>query len=407
MHALASRRGVVALVLVAALAISVAYLVRPGAGAVTISADFANSTGLYNGSDVRIMGVKVGNVDAIEPEGDHVRVTFHVDGLQVPADAKAAIVAPSLVSGRYVQLAPAYTGGPQMEDGALIPELRTAVPVEWDDIKDQVTRLTSALAPTDGHKDGALSDLIKAGDRALGGNGRALRRTLAAMADASQSIAGSRGNLFLTIKNLASFIGAMNASSTQIKTFATELSSLSKVLGANQHQLVSLLSTTRGVVTDVDRFVRKNRGALTTTVRGVTSAASQLAAHETDLANILHLAPTTVANFYNIYDPTTGAFTGRPVIAETHGFANTVCQAMLSTGQTLQQCQAALSPLLDPLNGIQLPSIDPLNQGGTPNQATPGGSPSAQRSGSGDRPGGGHQAAGLSGLLGLLLGGAR
>ena len=59
------------------------------------------------------------------------------------------IVAPNLVAARYVQLTPAYeSSGPTMPDGAVIPVERTAVPVEWDEVKAQLTRLATELGPT-------------------------------------------------------------------------------------------------------------------------------------------------------------------------------------------------------------------------------------------------------------------
>jgi hypothetical protein len=64
----------------------------------------------------------------------------------------------------------------------------------------------------------------------------------------------------------------------------------------------------------------------------------------------LHLAPTTLANLYNTYDPTTGSATGRLVLAQVDGLANMVCQALFSVGGTLDDCRTALAPLLDQLN---------------------------------------------------------
>src|SRR6202034_1578282 len=94
---------------------------------------FDNSSGLFPGDDVRIRGVPVGKVDKIEPQPLRSKITFWFDRkYQVPAEAKAAILSPQLVTGRAIQLTPPYTGGPTMANGAVIPQDRTAVPVEWD-----------------------------------------------------------------------------------------------------------------------------------------------------------------------------------------------------------------------------------------------------------------------------------
>ncbi len=100
------------------------------------TAYFANSTGLYPGDDIRILGVRVGGVETIEAQPQQVKITFWVDDqYKVPADAQAVILSPSLVSARAIQLVPAYTEGPQLKHDAVIPQTRTAVPVEWDDLR--------------------------------------------------------------------------------------------------------------------------------------------------------------------------------------------------------------------------------------------------------------------------------
>ncbi len=105
------RFGAVAL-LVAAL-IGGIYLVWPGAKSTTVVGYFSSAVGLYPGDDVRIVGVPpVGTIAAIEPQPQAVKITMSLNnGIRVPADAHAIIVAPNLVSARFIQLTPAYTGG--------------------------------------------------------------------------------------------------------------------------------------------------------------------------------------------------------------------------------------------------------------------------------------------------------
>src|SRR4051812_20222313 len=92
---------------------------------------FANSSGLFVGDDVRILGVPVGKIDRIEPQGTRVKISFWYDEKsRVPNDAKAVIFSPALVTARAIQLSPAYTGGTVMADHTVIPQERTAVPVE-------------------------------------------------------------------------------------------------------------------------------------------------------------------------------------------------------------------------------------------------------------------------------------
>src|SRR3979409_1100334 len=67
----------------------------------TVVAYFPDTLALYPGDKVQIMGVKVGSIDAIEPAGDKMKVTFHYDNkYKVPANATASILNPTLVASR-------------------------------------------------------------------------------------------------------------------------------------------------------------------------------------------------------------------------------------------------------------------------------------------------------------------
>ena len=114
----------------------------------TVVAYFPSTLALYPGDKVQIMGVKVGSIDSIEPAGDKMKVTFHyANKYKVPANATASILNPSLVASRTIQLSPPYTGGPVMEDNAVIPIDRTQVPVEYDELRDSIDQILTDLGP--------------------------------------------------------------------------------------------------------------------------------------------------------------------------------------------------------------------------------------------------------------------
>ncbi|MDT5302964.1 MAG: phospholipid/cholesterol/gamma-HCH transport system substrate-binding protein, partial [Mycobacterium sp.] len=148
-----SRIARIALAAVLAVALIAGIVVVKGAGGTVgqtkIVGYFANSNGLFPGDNVWILGVPVGKVETIEPLPDRAKITFYVDDkYKIPADAKAVILSPSLVSSRAIQLVPAYTGGPEMKSDTVIPQDRTAVPVEFDDLRVQLKRLAETLQPT-------------------------------------------------------------------------------------------------------------------------------------------------------------------------------------------------------------------------------------------------------------------
>src|ERR1700730_16214606 len=142
-------RIAIATSLVVILAVAITVVATPwwtGVSRNTYVAYFTNTNGLYTGDEVRILGVAVGTVEEIDPQPNAAKVTLSVDRQDpVPADVQAAILSPSLVTARAVQLVPAYSGGPKLADGAAIPLDRTAVPVEWDDLRRQLEKLTDSL----------------------------------------------------------------------------------------------------------------------------------------------------------------------------------------------------------------------------------------------------------------------
>src|ERR1700712_3278282 len=70
---------------------------------------FQGVPGLYSGSSVRMLGIKIGKIPDVEPMGQVVRVSMQYDGkYRIPADAQAAIIPPSLIADRYIQFTPVY-----------------------------------------------------------------------------------------------------------------------------------------------------------------------------------------------------------------------------------------------------------------------------------------------------------
>jgi phospholipid/cholesterol/gamma-HCH transport system substrate-binding protein len=263
---------------------------------------FPSTDGIYAGDEVRVLGVPVGKIDEITPEDGQVRVEFHLDSdVKVPADAKAVIVAPSLVSSRYLQLTPQYDGGAQLEEGATIPIERTVVPVEWDEIKGQLNDLSVALGPRGANKDGALSDLIDASATALRGEGGTINQTIADLANAIHVLSAGGDDAFSVVRNLQVFVSALGESDTQIAEFTGRLDTVSQLLADDKHLVRAALRDLSGAVGDVEGFVREHRGRLSATMRGLADVLGVVARQQGDLAQILHVAPNAMQNLTESY----------------------------------------------------------------------------------------------------------
>lgn len=305
------RTVLVATAVVVAL-VAVAALVWPRQEPVRVSADFVRAVGLFPGSDVRILGVRVGAVTAVEPAGDHVRVTFEfTPDHPVPADATAAVVAPSLVSDRYVQLLPAYTAGPRMRTGAHIPMERTAVPVELDRVSQSLDDLMVALGPDGANDDGALSRVLTTGARNLDGNGQALHDTTRNLSRAVQTFAEGRGDLFTTVRNLDTFTEMLAANDTQVRRLNTNLATVSTELDGERDDLSAALANLAVALGEVTSFVKDNRTLLKDDVDRLASVTGAVAQKRAALAETLQNAPVALSNLQLAYNPGSGTLDTR------------------------------------------------------------------------------------------------
>lgn len=306
----AGRRGWIPVALGTAFVVAVigaGWWLFQNAGTTKITAYFDTSVGIYEGSDVRILGVQVGTVDSVVPQGTQVQVTMTVDrGVDIPADAKAAQVTPSVVSDRYIQLTPAYTGGEKMGRDATIPRERTATPVEVDQLYASVTELSKALGPDGANKDGALSSLVETAAANLDGNGDALGDTFTQLSAAARTLSDSRADIFDTIENLQVFVSALAANDAQVRQFNDQLADLSGFLAGEKDNLGLALNQLSFALGDVARFVENNRELLGRNLDGLTTVTQTVADQRDSLAEALVTIPLAVSNLVNSHDAESG-----------------------------------------------------------------------------------------------------
>jgi virulence factor Mce-like protein len=331
-------------------------------GPTTVTAFFPTATAIYPGDDVRVSGVKVGTIDSIEPQGTQTKLTMKVNhGISVPADADAVIVAQNLVAARYVQLTPAYRStGPKMSDDAVIPLERTAVPVEWDEVKRQLERLATDLGPTSDVSTTSVGRFIDSAANALNGNGDKLRQTLTELSGVGRILAEGGGNFVGIIKNLQVFVTALRDSNEQIVAFNDRLATLSSVLDGSKSDLDGALTNLSVAIGEVKRFVAGTRNQTAEQLQGLAQVTQTLVDVKQDFEQVLHVTPNAFANAYNIFDPDIGAVRGGfsiPNLASPMQFVCGMIGATQNTTapETAKLCNQYLGPALRLLNLNYIP----------------------------------------------------
>ncbi|HTQ21898.1 virulence factor Mce family protein [Mycobacterium sp.] len=350
---LRQRRALLATALVAVLIAGVFAAMRAGdhAARTLVTAYFDNSTGLFAGDDVRIRGVPVGKIVKIEPQPQRAKISFWFDRkYKVPADAKAAILSPQLVTGRAIQLTPPYTRGPTMQDGTVIPQDRTVVPVEWDDLRVQLQRMTELLKPTQPGGVSTLGSLINTAADNLRGQGATIRDTIIKLSQTVSALGDHSNDIFVTFKNLSTLVSALHDSADLLEQLNRNLAAVSSVLADDPNKVGQSVEALNAVVADVRSFAADNREAVGTASDKLTSITNALVASLDDIKQTLHIGPTVLQNFNNIFEPANGALTGALAgnnMANPIGFLCGAVQAASRLGgeQAAKLCAQYMAPI--------------------------------------------------------------
>lgn len=340
-------------VIIAMIVAGVLWWLFSALGTTKVTATFARSVGIYEGSDVRVLGVAVGKVDSVEPDGDNVKVTMTVDrGVDLPADVKAVQIIPSVVADRYVQLTPAYSGGPKAGNDITLSRDQTMVPVEIDQVYASVQKLSEALGPDGANSDGAVTEVIRTGAANLDGNGDKLGSAIENLSKASTTLSDSSGDLFDTIKNLNTFVGALRENDAQVRQFNSQMADFNSFLAGERQQLATALNKLSYALGDVATFVQDNREQIGQTLKDLQPTTQALLDTKTSLKEVLTVLPLTINNLINAYDAESGTLAMRLTLPDLQNLLAPQCK-FLDLGQLLPGNPAAtqfsdtLAPLIN------------------------------------------------------------
>lgn len=306
-----------ALAVVGVLLIGAFMMLRPDAETKTLEASFPRTVSIYEGSDVRVLGVPVGTVDTVEPAGTTVKVTMSYDaGVKVPKDVKAAIVAPSVVGDRYIQLTPVYKSGPVLADGATLDTDSTGVPLELDEIYRSLDDIAVALGPDGANKDGALTRLLQSTAENFGGQGAQFNETIRNLSRFTTTLDNNKDALFDTAREVERFVNALEENDQTVRDFNDSLAAASSVLEGERDDLAAALRNLGIATEQVSSFVKENEQALSDNVEGLVKLTDILVRQRAAIDETLSAAPTALSNLYHTYNPETGTLDTRANIGE-------------------------------------------------------------------------------------------
>ncbi len=264
-------------------------------GGTTYYADFAEAGGLKADDEVRIAGVRVGKVDSVSLDGDHVKVAFRIKGgADFGTETRAAIKVKTLLGAMYLSLEPAGPG--QLDAGSEIPTARTSSPYD-------VVQAFSGLARTSDQIDTdrlarsltTLADLTR--DTPTN-----FQHALVGVSALSTNLAARDEQIGTLLQNLRGVTHTLNARDQDIVGLMRDAAVLFQALDRRRDAIHRLLRSTSHLSVELTRLVRQSRADLGPALTHLSSVVDVLDKDSDALDQSLRL----MAPFYRVFANTLG-----------------------------------------------------------------------------------------------------
>ena len=305
------------LVAVLAVIAALVLVMLPGQGKKYLTASFPRTVSLYEGSDVRILGVPIGEVETVTPTGTDVTVRMSYDAkYKVPADAEAVIISPAIVGDRFVQLTPVYTEGAVLESNAKLSQKQTSTPLELDEIYQSIDDLTVALGPQGANSKGALTALLDTTARNFAGQGEQFNQTIKDLGKLTGTLDNNKEELFGTAEQIGRFVSALSENDQTVRQFNESLAAAASMLEGERDDLAAALKNLGVAMQEVSTFVRENRDGLSENIEGLNVITKILVKQRKALSETLNVAPLALNNLFHTYNPAAGTLDTRANVGE-------------------------------------------------------------------------------------------
>jgi phospholipid/cholesterol/gamma-HCH transport system substrate-binding protein len=224
----------------------------------TYRAVFTDVTSLEEGDDIRVAGVRVGEVEAIRIKGGRIKdrtlaeVTFSVTRDRPLLTSTGAVIRyRSLVGQRYVALTEGAGDGTRLKPGATIPLSRTQPALDLNALLGGFKPLFAALSPKDVNQ--LATNIIKT----LQGEGGTVNSLLAhtaslttTLADRDELIGSVIDNLNTTLQTLDKRGARFSALLKQLQRLISGLSADREPIGSSLENIGALTEATSGLLED-------------------------------------------------------------------------------------------------------------------------------------------------------------
>jgi phospholipid/cholesterol/gamma-HCH transport system substrate-binding protein len=260
-----------------------------------VSADFADSGGIFQAAQVTYRGVLVGTVEDLTLNNTGVRVTMRLKpGTQVPDDARALVANRSAVGEQYVDLQPQRKGGPYLRAGEVIPTSRTAVPIQPAQLVVNLDDLAKSIDTRD------LAVVLDELGKAFNGAGDSLQRLVDNGNLLTQAALQNIGPTTRLIQDGKTVLDTQRDVSGQFRSFNRDLSLLAQTLRSSDPDFRRLYTNGTESARQVTALIDSNRTALPVLMDNLISFAQVQNVRLPAIRQILVTYPNVVAGGFTV-----------------------------------------------------------------------------------------------------------
>ncbi|RYG18636.1 MCE family protein, partial [bacterium] len=262
----------------------------------TYYAHFSEAGGIKPNNEVRMAGVRVGKVTAVDLDGDQVKVTFKIDTkTRFGDESRAEIKVKTLLGSMFLSLVPAGSG--QMDEGDTIPQSRTQSAF---DVVQAFTGTAERVQDIDIDK---LSKSFDTLSEATANTPDAFKSALKGVSALSRNVAARDAELNTLLKNLHKVSGTLAERDDDIVALMKDADVLLRALVARRESIHRLLVSTSTLSKELTTLVQQTRGDLKPALADLDAVVDTLLKNQKNLDDSLRL----MAPFYRVFTNVLGS----------------------------------------------------------------------------------------------------
>lgn len=266
----------------------------------TISADFADSGGIFSNAEVTYRGVAIGQVGAIHLRDKGIRVDLDLEDCssnQVPQSAEARVTNRSVVGEQYVDLVPPNGNGPFVKSGYVIKQNKTSIPTPTNVLLSNLNRLLQSL-PLDDLRT-TVSELGKAFD----GRGDDLGRLIDSTSLLLQGAQRNLPDTIALINNSSTVLQTQLDVAPSLQSWTRDLRLLSQQLKTSDPDIRRLLDTGPDALATVSKLIKDNSSDLGIVLANLVTVGDIIVRRLDGVEQVFELYPALAAGGASVIQP--------------------------------------------------------------------------------------------------------